>query len=300
MKYTVVEITDTNQYELYSKVEEHLISDFRAEGNPSDHFYHNLSIIQDSFKENKAILSMDPEGCFSGFVTYKCNPTHTYIDIAYVAKSCRRQGVFKSFLAKLKKVYPLSPAFLANVIDKSHHIFEKFGFTKYTTDHSSIHVKNIALPCESIPDKPTRGLVFVLNKHDYYHVRSNESSCLSSHKYFSPEIDFTNMRLLNSIFVDHDHESYVRIELNGVVLCSGKAKHIFKSDAFYNNQGFTLISKLSMQDHQVANKITNSLKKRPPSSSGDLRVAQRLRLMAPQSSVTSLEQTTSLPKLNKK
>jgi len=277
MRYEIVKANETNKSILYSLVSSHLETDYTQKDEPDEHFFHNLSLIQNSFNKTKALVALTHSKTLAGFCTFSYKITNTYLDIVYTTDSHRRKGILKQFLQNLIQLYPSSPLFSANVIAKSQHIFENFGFNKYSYQFHTVHIKTISPSCKALTHNPKKGIVFALNPNDYYAVSSQSYN--NSFTFYQPEVNANNLQLLQPICAELNKDDYIHIELDGKVICKGKSKYLFKDNAVYYCNGFTSISFLHLQNNTDQNTFRKSLRKRLASDTYDSKAPKRLRLM---------------------
>lgn len=70
MPYKIIKVDEKNKGSLSKLVSSHLEADYNQKDHPDEHFFHNQSIIQNSFNKTKALVATTPTGTLAGFCTF--------------------------------------------------------------------------------------------------------------------------------------------------------------------------------------------------------------------------------------
>lgn len=225
--------------------------DFNLQGEPKFHFWHNHATIAEAFENGCAMVALDDQEKFIGYMVWTCqnNSTICEIDIVEVKKHSRNQGVFKAMIAALQEKYPQVLILTASVIPQSTEIFKKMGWAIANSSHGSLtsYFKIISPILES-QNELLHGLVIVICNEDFYRVQADPRKYQASIKYFQIEITDT-YQLKTPIIIPFHYEGYVAIYRDGKLLAEGKSKHLFDNECCYNN--LLVIDKILLKDKQL-------------------------------------------------
>ena len=228
--------------------------DFESKGRPSGHFYHNRQIIENSFRENTALIAVDGEN-FIGYMiwSYEIGGPKATIDIVEVKREYRQQGVFRrmrqDFLARFQDVCVL----FADPIPQSEKIFsEASGWQAIVVENQQRRrmktVKAALSPSDALPMGP---VIAICPFENFYYVAQNLEKYQDKMKYFKIKLNSDGI-LMEPIIARYSADSYVALFVNGTLVAQNKVRNLFSGDAWYG------LGSSSSDNLWVLNRITGA------------------------------------------
>lgn len=203
-----------------------LKSDYHKKEKPEKHFWHNRESIGDAFDSCNAMITLNKQGGFVSFMTWKfyANSIGAEIDIVEVKEEYRKQGIFKKMLMAFTENFTNIALLSAFVLEQSEEAFRRTGWEKQERKHFKV-IKPSVPALKSLPD----GQVIATCSEDFYRVQNNPEQYKDSMKYFQIQLD-NNGRLLTPIVTAHYYEHYIGIYLDKKLVAQGKSKHLFNGE----------------------------------------------------------------------
>ena len=236
-------INESNKDKYLNQVIAWLKEDYLEQGEPENHFWHNIDLIESSFDEGKALVVVNATKAVIGYMIWNLDGSRAEINIVEVNEACRGQGVLKKILLEFTHQYSDIAILTASVLPQSERVFAKLGWA-YVENHN--HQKkyfSIVKPIVLAQQTLLEGRIIAVCSEDPYKVKSHPNKYKHLMKYFPVELD-TEGKLSLPIITDFNYEGYVGIYMNKESIIDGKAKHLFQNTTAHASANLLIIDKI--------------------------------------------------------
>lgn len=257
MKAEFVFIDDQNKAQLMIKLGTWLAEDFIKRGEPGNHFFHNINLIEAAFKRCDAMLALNEADEIVAYMTWGKYDSGAEIVIVEVREDCRQQGLFRNMLSAFSNKFTALSVLTASVLPQSQNVFARLGWELIGS--SKLFFKMLKPVIPSYKELPHGLCVAVFSssdlpalheKTDFYKVQAKPTKYQI--QYYELSLD-TSGKLINSIVTKFDHEGYIGLYVNKKLISEGKAKHLFESNKCHGK--LLIIGRLDLKDPELLEKI---------------------------------------------
>lgn len=220
---------------------------FKEQVSPDKHFWHNKSIIEDACDGCNAMIALNSQKEFAGYMIWERYNLRAEINIVEVKEEYRRQGVLRQLLAEFSKKFTDVRILSASVLPQAEKAFCALGWEKIGSKHINIIEPGLK-PFDTLPDGPV--IAIAACSSDFYAVKANPEKYKNSMQYFQIKTNKEG-QLHEPIMTPFHYEGYMGIYINKKLIIDGKTKHIFKENEFSNAVGFLIVTNIIPQKPEL-------------------------------------------------
>lgn len=228
--------TEANKQEIKQLVLAWLENDFQKKNQPSNHFWHNQSVIANAFDSCSGMVVRDEHQQFVAYMVWSfySNKTGAEIDIVEVQESYRGQGIFKQMLSAFSNELPQVAVLSVSALEQAQPVFEKLGWQHAASSSSSwlrisdrVRFKHVkpAMPTTNILPN---GVAIAICSEDFYQVKTHPEHYVDKVSYLTPEIAH-DYSLTQPVVATCHKDGYLGFYLDQKLIHECKPKHLTDS-----------------------------------------------------------------------
>ena len=231
MQCEIVFLDVNNRTSYLEEVTNWLEDDFTNKKSPSNHFWHNINMIENSFHQCKAMITLDNNKNVIAFMTWDIIDGHeAEIGIVEVKETHRRKHVFKSMLSDFLHQHKEVIILVVRAVEQAEHVFEAAGWkNKIDINRVKKYYKIVKPTVEALSDLPKYGFAVAVCSENGCLVASDPTPYEALTKYFPITLD-KKEKLITPIVTDFYYNGYIGVYFDGKLICHSKAKHLFNNE----------------------------------------------------------------------